>query len=82
MNGTRRAVLGVVAGAWCAAASGCIGVWATENRFGANSDVVAVDGQVYIVDKSTGRIGLVDVSQAEPWKPHDPKHHDDEHDDE
>lgn len=71
MNGMRRAVGLVVACAWCVAVSGCMAVSATETRFGSDADVVAVDGRVYIINKTTGRVCLVDVSRSEPWSRQD-----------
>ena len=47
--------------------TGCIAATVKNNRFGTDREVVAVDGQVYIVDKANGNVMKVDVATAGPF---------------
>ncbi len=48
-------------------ATGCIAATVSGNRFGTDREVIAVNDQVYVVDKSTGEVMTVDVSSAVPF---------------
>ena len=52
-----------------ALSSGCIGVSATEHKqiMAGDREVVAIDGRIYVVEKSSGRVMTLDVSKAEPF---------------
>ncbi|MFQ5590878.1 MAG: hypothetical protein ACE5HE_06935 [Phycisphaerae bacterium] len=49
------------------ASAGCIATAVTKNRFGSDRELIAVNDQVYMVDKSTGKVMTVDVSSAVPF---------------
>lgn len=65
----RRLSLMLVLGLMLALGSGCIGVSATEHRqiTAGDREVVALDGKLYVVEKSSGRVMTLDVSKAEPF---------------
>lgn len=65
----RRMILSVLAAAVMGAAGGCLAVSATEHKEvvqGVSSEVVEVDGHVYVVNKSTGEVREVDMSSPKP----------------
>ena len=67
----RRLILGVIGLAMAAVTTGCLGISAQDNRkWGPSTDsqVVTVQGQVYVVNKKTGAVRKVDLSAAETYK--------------
>ncbi len=67
----RKTILRTAAVALIGLCTGCLAVSATEtNRIEPNkSEVVSVNGHVYIVDKGTGHVREVDLASAKPYKP-------------
>ncbi len=65
----RRLGLILTLGLIASIGGGCIGVSATEHRqiVADDRDVVVLDGQLYVVEKSSGRVMTLDVSKAEPF---------------
>jgi hypothetical protein len=59
-------ILGIAA---ITTATGCMAVSATDNSRGvrSNSEVVAVGNDVYLVDKRTGEVRKLDISNAKPF---------------
>jgi len=62
----RRLIISFAATALLLASTGCIAVSSKNNRFASDSDVVAVDGRVYVVNKRTGSVRAVDLCTARP----------------
>ncbi len=48
------------------AGSGCVAVSAKNNRLGSGRQVVAVNGQVYVVDTDCGTVYEIELSKAKP----------------
>lgn len=70
----RRLMLGVI-GLAMLATTGCLAVSAKENQISVpagDTEVVAVDDHVYMVNKETGEIRELDLSQAKPYQPAKP----------
>lgn len=55
---------GLLLGQW-----GCVAVSSKNNRFGNDSDVVAVNGRVYVVNKSSGDVREIDIGHAKKFEP-------------
>ena len=66
----RRVILGVLGLAMMATAGGCIGIAATDNsqEIRGGSEVVTVEGRVYVINKQTGEARLVDLASAKPYQ--------------
>ncbi len=63
----KRFVMSVAMVCMVLGATGCVGTVVTKNRFGTDRELIAVNDQVYVVDKSTGEVMTVDVSSAVPF---------------
>jgi len=67
----RRLMLCVIGLAMAAATTGCLGISAQDNRKwgeAGNSQVVTVQGEVYVVNKRTGQARKVDLAAAKPYE--------------
>ena len=67
----RRLMLCVIGLAMAAATTGCLGITAQDNRKwgkAGNSEVVTVQGEVYVINKMTGQARKVDLSAAKPYE--------------
>ena len=67
----RRLMLGVIGLAMAAATTGCLGISAQDNRKwgkATDSQVVTVQGEVYVVNKKTGEARKVDLSAAKAYE--------------
>ncbi len=49
--------------------SGCIAASVHDNEFTPSKQAVSHEGTVYLVDTVTGKAEIVDLSDAEPFKP-------------
>ena len=67
----RRLMLGVIGLAMAVATTGCVAVSAKDNNVQVpegETQVVAVQGDVYVVNKKTGRVRKIDLSTATAYE--------------
>ena len=62
----RKVIVSLVAAGLLLTATGCIAVSSKTRRFASDSEVVAVNGRVYVVNKRTGQVRQVDLDRARP----------------
>ncbi len=65
----RRLITSVAMVCVVLSATGCFSTTVSRNRFGTDRELIAVNDQVYVVDKSSGAVMTVDVSSARPFVP-------------
>ena len=64
----RRMMVSLMAAAMLFLASGCISVSAKKTWVGTDSEVIALDGRAYIVNKATGKVSYIDLETAVPFE--------------
>jgi len=65
----KRGYLSMAMGLILVGTVGCVAATVKNNRFGTDREVVAVNGQVYVVDKADGAVMKLDLAQAGPFVP-------------
>jgi len=65
----KRAILALGLAVLIAGQAGCLAVSAKNNRYRYKHEVVAVDGQAYLINLETGKVQQIDLSDATPYEP-------------